>query len=972
MDDPKDKEEQKSDAISEKVTATSTGPLYLESESIIDIPPISLSETLSTHDKKSSKEKGDKVQPKPYDKFTLELLNEYENLCQHMEPTKKLPSAQPQKCQEPSSNNISQTEIVDFYMGFSPTYELIEENEERTVQVYKMTLTDNESQIPVVLKIVEFDSKNLRKLHCLEREHFISSTFGRTCKYVAQVLWISKKSISPSKTRVELLLEYGGESLEKLKYRMAPGDSIKITYQLLDALEAMEKEGIAHLDLKPDNLVWDKEKQALKLIDFGVSISFFGAPETVRETIKQSLKEICGFTHFYAPPEILNIETDKGLEDIIRPQKIDAFCFGITLLRILLYERRKDIELVERKTFEQHKAYLEYVKEKLREYELTDWQEMILKCLEYDPNARPTFHELKKEFCKISSLKNCSVNNNATEPTPNYKILAKEHIMSHDYYTAAKYYKKALKEKAGGSEEMVGILNDCGFAFTLSLYPEKGVKYCKLAKLFCKKIYGNSLGKIYCCLGKGYETMTLYDKAIACYKKAEKSYKFEHQNEGFGIYKTFVKWYNNTEIRFDKVHELNNPSLATVYYCLCSAYLGLEDYETALNYLCNADLVLSYTYNVADPIESLLMDYSMDKAAQLRKRKQDIDTYSGIIDEIVSKKGESSIELIGPYRKMAETYVDLRLYKKAINQYYIKAIQICESAQYTEELVSLYTDLGLMYARLGQIEKAIDYFLNLIAKEKESKGELSPSLAKLYSSVGRWYARLNDLENAIKYYKELESLQVKTLGKNSSELIEVYNKLAETYKQYKSLSDSISYYQKLADLQKELSGESSNDVKFTYKVMSSLYESFGEYEAQIGLVYKALQLYKKDKNPDYEKCCDLYIELGNAYKHLGKYKDSASAYKNVETLCKKEGVPVSVRQKLAKSYISLAKLHEELKEYKEALECFEKSEEGYRNVEEGKDKKNMLAEIYKGVGSVYSQLGETKKADDYLAKANQL
>ena len=90
-------------------------------------------------------------------------------------------------------------------------------------------------------------------------------------------------------------------------------------YQILNALYYCHKCKIAHLDLKPQNIVIN-EYLELKLIDFSISLDYSNI-----KTKKIQLK--CKGTRFYMPPEILSSET-ININDL---NKVDLFSLGVLL-----------------------------------------------------------------------------------------------------------------------------------------------------------------------------------------------------------------------------------------------------------------------------------------------------------------------------------------------------------------------------------------------------------------------------------------------------------------------------------------------------------------------------------------------------------------------------------------------------------------------------------------------------------------
>ncbi|XP_076059541.1 serine/threonine-protein kinase chk-1-like [Oratosquilla oratoria] len=89
--------------------------------------------------------------------------------------------------------------------------------------------------------------------------------------------------------------------------------------QLLEGIEFLHSQGIAHRDLKPDNLLVSEDR-VLKIADFGLSASFIIDDEEVL------LSRRCGTPRYRAP------EVASGR---YRGQPADVWSCGITLVALL-------------------------------------------------------------------------------------------------------------------------------------------------------------------------------------------------------------------------------------------------------------------------------------------------------------------------------------------------------------------------------------------------------------------------------------------------------------------------------------------------------------------------------------------------------------------------------------------------------------------------------------------------------------
>ncbi|KAJ3682337.1 hypothetical protein LUZ60_014910 [Juncus effusus] len=119
---------------------------------------------------------------------------------------------------------------------------------------------------------------------------------------------------------------HGPDLLEWIKLRPVPQvsepEAALIMAQLMQTLETCHKRGIAHRDIKPDNLLFDQEGK-IRLSDFG-SAAYFGTDNFYHNSHKMS--GIVG-TPCYVAPEVLRGEDYD--------EKIDVWSAGVVMYVML-------------------------------------------------------------------------------------------------------------------------------------------------------------------------------------------------------------------------------------------------------------------------------------------------------------------------------------------------------------------------------------------------------------------------------------------------------------------------------------------------------------------------------------------------------------------------------------------------------------------------------------------------------------
>jgi len=155
-------------------------------------------------------------------------------------------------------------------------------------------------------------------------------------------------------------------------------ESLKIFSHLVEALNSLHNQGVAHKDLKPENVFIDPVTQQVKLIDFGLSV-------TVSKG--ELVKLYCG-SPMYMAPEVLN-------RDPHDPQKSDIWSLGVILYQTLVgsspwSEAESLDDLLDLVVFEPQVNLPSFLSEPVKS--------LLGSMLMHEPRKRPTIQEIRQHI----------------------------------------------------------------------------------------------------------------------------------------------------------------------------------------------------------------------------------------------------------------------------------------------------------------------------------------------------------------------------------------------------------------------------------------------------------------------------------------------------------------------------------------------------------------------------------------------
>lgn len=116
--------------------------------------------------------------------------------------------------------------------------------------------------------------------------------------------------------------EIVSNSIQPSDVRKVPPSLTQLIKTILEAVCEMHRVGVCHRDLKPDNILYDRETGKIKIIDLGVSKLLYNK----KKEAKEKMWTVTGTIHYKAPEMFLGKEYDE---------LVDSWAIGIITYQLV-------------------------------------------------------------------------------------------------------------------------------------------------------------------------------------------------------------------------------------------------------------------------------------------------------------------------------------------------------------------------------------------------------------------------------------------------------------------------------------------------------------------------------------------------------------------------------------------------------------------------------------------------------------
>ncbi len=428
--------------------------------------------------------------------------------------------------------------------------------------------------------------------------------------------------------------------------------------------------------------------------------------------------------------------------------------------------------------------------------------------------------------------------------------------------------------------------------------------------------------------------------------------------------------------RHKKLHGVVGDALEKVYAKKKDEHLGelayhfLEsgDKGKALDYFLKAgeraqrvyahDEAFSYLQHAFELLEE--KEDNVEEKARLIERLGELNQWMGKRDASVEylNKSLKLWDQLGYKKNIARLHAKMASWiwqftgdRERASKHHRMALEILEKEPASVELASLYEDISHMLWRSGSAEA-----LPLARKAFKLADTLDDSeiLAGCYNNLGTLYLKLGEFEKAAKHYEQ--GLKI-ALENNVPPAVALYNNLSELYRATAEFQKMFETAQKGSEFSKKVG--SLYGLSWIDSVLAASYMYRGELQKSVSIYEDILALAKRIKYP--VQISGAMCGLAWCYQFLGEWEKSTQFLMEARNIAEKIGE----YQFSGLATLLLGELFMEQEDYVEAEKYFKESSNIYQNA---KEITTLLIGVFPDLSRLYLKKGEIEKAEELIEK----
>jgi len=274
---------------------------------------------------------------------------------------------------------------------------------------------------------------------------------------------------------------------------------------------------------------------------------------------------------------------------------------------------------------------------------------------------------------------------------------------------------------------------------------------------------------------------------------------------------------------------------------------------------------------------------------------------------------------------------------------------LAQDPKYVDALLAT----GRVEIKRGDPQGSLEYLnraLSLTIQLENQQGK-----ATILQAIGIAYKDLNKPDEALRYYNE--SLAIKRQIGDQRGVAASLNEIAQIQGLLGKKAAALASYQESLQVRRKIGDKAG--VGNTLIDLGTFYQDRSQYDRALSLFKESLQIQIEIGNENYEALC--HNNIGNIYFLQGQYDDAFTYYERALRLREKSKVSIEI----AETVYNLAETSSKVGQYEQAVKYYLRALELYRSA----DDKRGVAEASYGMGNLFENQGRYRAALDAKEEA---
>jgi CHAT domain-containing protein len=301
---------------------------------------------------------------------------------------------------------------------------------------------------------------------------------------------------------------------------------------------------------------------------------------------------------------------------------------------------------------------------------------------------------------------------------------------------------------------------------------------------------------------------------------------------------------------------------------------------------------------------------------------------------------------------------------------YLVAIKKCEETLGKEHFfyAMLLDLLSNVYVEKGFYKQAKDLIVKSLTIHKKVFGEKHPRYANCVSRMGMFYYKLSKYEESLPFFLQAQEINKETQEENQTGYARSLNNVASLYQVMGRLEEAEDFYKQSIEIYRVLLGDKHPTYAALLNNMAQLYRSMGRYEEAKPLFLEILNILKESLGEEHFRYATSLNNLGMLYVSLKQYEKAENLLlesNRIRKLGYGDQSPI-----YSAGLNNLASLYQDMKRYKEAETLLLKSTKIRKSIlgEQNLD----YAQSLNNLAVFYTETKEYEKAEGYSLKALEI